>query len=174
MEFRGLAREEPLEYLRKPYRAVLPQITRRGPGCFDLDDFLKAMERHQRHQQVVASLFTDELKNAHIVLWWTHGKFRPAIWCEDLATAVYALALPNFSGRGGLAVCHHCYRFFTPSRVDQECCTPKCENARRAARHRARKRRLKSEPFPLLISQSFMISPRPKSNPPHQLEQSKL
>jgi endogenous inhibitor of DNA gyrase (YacG/DUF329 family) len=84
-------------------------------------------------------LLTRALRRARLVLWW-HDKerrFLPAIYCPDVATALYVRALVGIVGGRALLVCPRCGKPFVQERSDQDYCSIRCREAHRVARWRA-------------------------------------
>jgi hypothetical protein len=79
--------------------------------------------------------------NAQIVLWWMHGSFRPAIYCDDVETALY---IHTFfiapTGGTGFRICPHCTDQFFQDRPNQDYCRPEHREAHRVARWRNKKK----------------------------------
>jgi hypothetical protein len=79
---------------------------------------------------------TQELELARLVLRWDnrHKQFMPAIYCENLTTAMFVdAALRN------LRACPGCDEPFTPSREDQQYCSVQCGGRQRQRRLRERR-----------------------------------
>lgn len=111
-----------------------------GPGFepkTQLQGFMEAFDKAGKHPTVISGVMTEELDSARIVLWWTGSSFTPAVWCEDLRTAVYVLSLPVFAGGRALAICPRCQEMFIQSRPDQTYDNVRCREAHRVARWRA-------------------------------------
>jgi hypothetical protein len=79
--------------------------------------------------------------NAQIVLWWAEERFIPAIFCVDVATALY---LHTFFiapiGEIGFRICPHCHNQFFQDRPNQDYCCPAHREAHRVARFRNEKK----------------------------------
>ena len=104
-------------------------------------DFALDLERASAHPTVVAGLVSNALKDARLVLWWSGSQFVPAIWCEDLESAVYALTLPFFAGGESLGICAWCTSIFVKNRADQNHCCERHANAQRVSKWRRQQRR---------------------------------
>jgi hypothetical protein len=80
------------------------------------------------------------LMNAQIALWWWKGAFRPAIYCNNIETALY---IHNFfiapTGELGWRVCPYCTEQFFQDRTNQDYCVPAHREAHRVARWRNKK-----------------------------------
>lgn len=90
-------------------------------------------------QRRLAVLLSNSLGKARLVLWWRDAESRllPAIYCPDVASALYARALVRFVGGRSFLVCPHCGDFFVQERSDQDYCSIRCREAHRVARWRA-------------------------------------
>jgi hypothetical protein len=104
-------------------------------------NFADEMEKAGAHQTVVAGLASQALREARLVLWWSGKQFIPAIWCEDLEAAVYAVALPMFGGSELLGLCPRCKQIFVRKRSDNDYCTPRHREADRVARWRQKQKK---------------------------------
>ncbi len=111
----------------------------------------------ERHASMVGGLVSFDLQKARLVLWWSHRRFTPAIWCPDLATAFRALALPIFAGSETLGLCRWCKEIFCRRRSDQEYCCKRHSECHRVSRWRAKQRRRK-----LRLSKAKVAAPRRK------------
>lgn len=90
-------------------------------------------------QRILAKVLSNALRKAQLVLWWkdTERRFLPAIYCPDVATALYVSALLGIVGGRALLVCPHCGEPFVRQRSDQDYCSIRCREAHRVARWRA-------------------------------------
>ena len=97
-------------------------------------------------QRILAKVLSNVLGKAQLVLWWKDNerRFLPAIYCPDVATALYVRALVKFVGGKSFLVCPHCGGFFVQQRSDQDYCSIRCREAHRVARWREAKSRRKS------------------------------
>ena len=81
------------------------------------------------------------------VIWWAeHEKrFAPGLFCPDMPTALYALALTRIGEPGGLSVCLRCGKPFLRSRGTgkQSYCNYRCRSAAAMVRYRKRQVRRK-------------------------------
>ena len=86
-------------------------------------------------------LLTRALRRARLVLWWhdEQQRFLPAVYCPDVATALYVCALVRIIGGRALLVCPRCGKPFVQERSDQDYCSIRCREAHRVARWRAAK-----------------------------------
>ena len=96
-------------------------------------------------QRILAEVLSSALGKAQIVLWWqdTKRRFLPAIYCPDVASALYVRALVKFAGGRSFLVCPHCGDFFVQERSDQDYCSIRCREAHRVARWREQQRTTK-------------------------------
>jgi hypothetical protein len=96
-----------------------------------------------RQSQDIRYLFSGvvsgELDSVRLVLWWYGGRFRPALYCLDLKSALFTFILMRTVGRPGWGACPHCGDFFVQKRSDQAYCTIAHREAHRVARWRASK-----------------------------------
>jgi hypothetical protein len=142
MEFRIFGEEGTDE----PWPPELLEMARQRLGPLfqpktELQSVMESFHDAGRHTTVLSALMTDELDGARIVLWWTGSEFVPAVWCQDLRTAVYVLSLPVFARGQALAVCPRCRQMFVQSRPDQTYDSVRCREAHRVARWRADQRK---------------------------------
>lgn len=89
---------------------------------------------------LLSYVLSNELREARLVLWWTSGKFRPALWCPAMKVAFYARFLLGVVGGQGFAVCPHCGKWFVQDRSDQTYCSVSHREAHRVARWRAQQK----------------------------------
>jgi hypothetical protein len=77
---------------------------------------------------------------ALFVIWWAEHekKFAPGLYCPDMPTALYALALSAIGEAGAVGVCRHCGKPFIRSRGKQSYCNHKCQVAAGMVRYRKR------------------------------------
>jgi hypothetical protein len=84
---------------------------------------------------------SQRVANSKIVLWWMDGEFRPAIYCEDIESALY---IHTFfiapTGGLGFRICPYDGEQFFQDRPNQEYCLPAHREAHRVARFRNRKK----------------------------------
>jgi hypothetical protein len=93
-----------------------------------------------------SGVVSGELDSVRLVLWWSDGRFRPALYCPDLKSALFTFILMKIVAGRGWGVCPHCGDFFIQKRSDQTYCTIAHREAHRVARWRAAKvRRLKKK-----------------------------
>jgi hypothetical protein len=92
--------------------------------------------------------FTKGLEKTQLVVWWAElpNKFAPGIYCENISTALFALALSAIGQPGGIGVCQHCGEAFPRTRARQRYCSARCRVNAGMRRYRAkleRKRKAK-------------------------------
>lgn len=80
---------------------------------------------------------SEALDSVRLVLWWSGKRFRPALYCPDLKSALYTYVLTRVSARRGLGVCPFCGVLFLKKRADQNYCSVAHREAHRVARWRA-------------------------------------
>jgi len=122
----GLSPEETLRYI---------DGLRCGPRASDNPSQLLSYE--------VSKAVRAPLQEAQIVLWWMRGSFRPAIYCNNMTTALYVhtfFVVPT--GGIGFRICPHCSEQFFQDRPNQEYCCPAHREAHRVARWREQKKGL--------------------------------
>lgn len=71
------------------------------------------------------------LRRTRFVVWCynANGVLATGIYCEDVATALYVLALSRMGTLGGIGVCLRCRNTFIRKRVDQHFCSHRCRSA---------------------------------------------
>ena len=92
--------------------------------------------------ELLPKILSRAIEDVRLVLWWsarTH-RFLPAFFCPTARSAALTKATLGFVGKL-VMICPRCGRLFVARRSDQECCTPRCREAQRQARHREEKRR---------------------------------
>lgn len=89
----------------------------------------------------LSEAFTAGLSKTRFVVWWSEvaKKLVPGLYCPDIVTALYALAMWSSGTAGGWAICQRCNRDYPRSRAKQLYCSHKCQVA--AAMKRYRKNR---------------------------------
>jgi hypothetical protein len=100
--------------------------------------------------------FNSRIGQAHPILWRPdRAGMAVGLFCENITTALYLLALELYGRLGGIILCRHCHGAFVPTRKDKRFCKP----SHRAAYHvakaqaRARKRnRARGKPKPTTTS----------------------
>ncbi len=88
-------------------------------------------------EKEISRVVSEGLRDAKLVLWWNGKRFSPALYCEDIATALNVRAMLGFLGGKSLNVCPHCAEPFMRTRSDMEYCSVKHREAHRVARWRA-------------------------------------
>lgn len=83
--------------------------------------------------------FTAGLSKTRFVVWWsnTAKKLLPGLYCPDIVTALYALAMWQNGTVGGWGVCQRCGCDYPRSRAKQRYCSHKCQVAAAMKRYRA-------------------------------------
>ena len=92
----------------------------------------------------LSGAFTAGLSKTRFVVWWSDigKKFVPGLYCPDIVTALYALAMWSSGTAGGWAICQKCGADFPRHHPKQLYCTHKCQVA--AAMKRLRDRAKKA------------------------------
>jgi len=91
----------------------------------------------------VSEAFTAGLSKTRFVVWWTDigKKLVPGLYCPDIVTALYALAMWGYGTAGGWAICQKCNSDFARKRAQQLYCSTKCQTAAGMSRHRQKRKR---------------------------------
>jgi hypothetical protein len=91
----------------------------------------------------LSEAFTAGLSKTRFVVWWSDvgKKLVPGLYCSDIVTALYALAMWSSGTAGGWAICQKCMRDYPRSRAKQRYCTHKCQVAAAMQRMRNKKKR---------------------------------
>ncbi len=95
----------------------------------------------------LSKAFTIGLSKTRFVVWWHEAtkKFVPGLYCPDVVTALYALAMWSSGTAGGWAICQRCGENYPRKRAKQFYCGSKCRVA--AAMKRLRdKQKLEAKP----------------------------
>jgi hypothetical protein len=89
----------------------------------------------------LSEAFTEGLSKTRFVVWWSEvaKRFVPGLYCPDMVTALYALAVWSTGTAGGWAICQKCRKDFARKRTKQLYCSTQCQAA--AAMSRLRKKR---------------------------------
>jgi hypothetical protein len=89
----------------------------------------------------LSEAFTAGLSKTRFVVWWHDAskRFVPGLYCPDIVTALYALAMWSSGTAGGWAICQKCRRDFARKRTKQLYCSTQCQAA--AAMRRLRQKR---------------------------------
>lgn len=82
----------------------------------------------------VPRLATELMQDASLVLWYSSGRFIPAIYCKNMRAAIFIRAFLN------LQRCPHCGTIFLPDKENRIYCRPSHGQAHRVARMRAKQR----------------------------------
>jgi hypothetical protein len=98
----------------------------------------------EKAEFALSKAFTAGMSKVRYVVWWSElvKKLIPGLYCPDIMTALYALAMWSSGTDGGLAVCWKCNEPYSRRRDEQNYCT---ENCRAAAAMQRRRARLKSK-----------------------------
>lgn len=69
------------------------------------------------------------LLRTRFVVWWHKAsrRFVPGLYCPDIVTALYALAIWSTGTAGGWAICPKCQRDFVRKHPNQIYCKPPCQ-----------------------------------------------
>jgi hypothetical protein len=79
----------------------------------------------------LSEAFTAGLSKTRFVVWWSElsKKFVPGLYCPDIVTALYALAMWSSGTAGGWAICQKCSKDFARKRAKQLYCSARCQTA---------------------------------------------
>lgn len=90
----------------------------------------------------LSQAFTAGLTRTRFVVWWSAvgKKLVPGLYCPDIVTALYALAMWSSGTAGGWAICQRCKKDYPRSRAKQRYCSHKCQVAAAMQRMRDKKR----------------------------------
>jgi hypothetical protein len=153
----ALLRAGPEHPLRSPVPPDVPEslVKDFAAGKYTSRFMIERMEHHLGlrpgpHAQkdprwLLSYVISMELQKSRFVLWWTREKFRPAIWCPDIKTALYARVLLGVVGGKGFCMCPHCSLWFVQDRPDQTYCSISHREAHRVARWRAQQKLKETE-----------------------------
>lgn len=91
--------------------------------------------------------FTTGLSKTRFVVWWSDddGKLVPGLYCPDIVTGLYALAMWSSGNVGGWAICQRCRKGFMRRRARQLYCSQSCQVATAMQRHRHKLKCAKAE-----------------------------
>jgi hypothetical protein len=86
----------------------------------------------------LSEAFTAGLSKTRFVVWWSDvaERFVPGLYCPDIVTALYALAMWSSGTAGGWAICQRCNKDYPRSRAAQLYCSHKCQVAAAMKRYR--------------------------------------
>ena len=76
------------------------------------------------------------------MVWWSDAgkKLVPGLYCPDIVTALYALAMWSKGTAGGWAICQKCGEDFPRSRAKQLYCSHRCQVAAAMKRMRSNRK----------------------------------
>lgn len=99
----------------------------------------------------LSKAFTAGMSRVRYVVWWSElvKKLIPGLYCPDIMTALYALAMWSSGPDGALAVCLKCNEPYSRRRADKDYCSERCRSAAAMQRRRNRlklKAQLDTEP----------------------------
>lgn len=129
-------------------RATQPRLKR----AEETDDYsvLSGIEINGKIVSPILTLmeaFTAGLSRTRFVVWWSddEGKLGPGLYCPDILTGLYALAMWSSGNVGGWTICQRCRKGFTRRRAKQLYCSHRCQVAAAMQRHRHRLKSTKVE-----------------------------
>jgi len=87
----------------------------------------------------LSEAFTAGLSKTRFVVWWSEiaKKLVPGLYCPDIVTALYALAMWGSGTSGGWAICQRCKKDYPRSRAKQRYCSHRCQAAAAMKRYRS-------------------------------------
>ena len=90
----------------------------------------------------LSEAFTEGLSKTRFVVWWSEvaERFVPGLFCPDIVTALYALAMWSTGTAGGWAICQKCRKDFARKRTKQLYCSTQCQAAAAMSRLRQKRR----------------------------------
>ena len=90
----------------------------------------------------LSEAFTEGLSKTRFVVWWSEvaERFVPGLYCPDIVTALYALAMWSTGTAGGWAICQKCRKDFARKRTKQLYCSTQCQAAAAMSRLRHKRR----------------------------------
>jgi len=127
----------------KPSPKLLKELSSEGRNSEEIElfalelGFARLGEVDDR--DMLSCRLSEALAPVRLVLWWSGKRFRPALYCPDVKSALYAYVLTRVSASGGLGVCPFCGILFRKVRSDQNYCSIRHREAHRVARWRAAK-----------------------------------
>jgi hypothetical protein len=94
----------------------------------------------------LSEAFTLGLSKTRFVVWWSDvgKKLVPGLYCPDIVTALYALAMWSSGTPGGWAICQKCNKDYSRSRAKQLYCSHRCQVAAGMQRYRINLEKAKS------------------------------
>ena len=97
----------------------------------------------------LSEAFTVGLSKTRFVVWWSDvgKKFAPGLYCPDIVTALYALAMWGSGTAGGWAICRKCNKDYPRSRAKQLYCSHRCQVAAGMKRYREKIERAEKSKF---------------------------
>ena len=113
-----------------------------GPMGFNIVESSKISVVRKTAAFALSEALTEGLSKIRFVVWWFESKRKlvPGVYCPDIVTALYALAMWANGTRGAWAICRRCNKDYLRSRVDKTYCTTKCQVAAAMQRHRKKKK----------------------------------
>lgn len=141
--------------LEETYQGQFGPVTARTP----ITQFSEAGEFHfvlrpnvetklVLHRRIIQSLeeaefalskaFTAGMREARFVVWWHNyaRKLVPGLYCPDILSALYAIAMWSSGTAGGWAICQKCKLDYPRRRAKQKYCTSNCQAAAAMQRRR--------------------------------------
>jgi len=90
----------------------------------------------------ISEAFTEGMSKTRFVVWWSDigRKLVPGLYCPDIVTALYALAMWSYGTAGGWAICQKCNSDFARRRAKQLYCSGRCQAAAGMVRLRQKRK----------------------------------
>jgi len=133
-------------------KPTFTSLVERPPGRKAIPHVNPVLERHGRTVKWSATInavcktvpfalsetFTEGLSKTRFVVWWSEvgKKLVPGLYCPDIVTALYALAMWSSGTAGGWAICQKCNKDYPRRRAKQLYCSHKCQVAAGMQRYR--------------------------------------
>ena len=123
------------ESIHKSPRAVRSELER---GKKILEENATISAKVTTAACALSEAFTAGLSKTRFVVWWSDvgKKLVPGLYCPDIVTALYALAMWSSGTAGGWAICQKCGEDYPRSRAKQRYCSHRCQVAAAMKRHR--------------------------------------
>lgn len=70
------------------------------------------------------------MQNSVMVVWWhfKEKRFASGIYCHDLKSALYVLAMFNLGQKGGIRICRSCGDTYIKTNLTKTWCSPRCRS----------------------------------------------
>ncbi len=127
--------------LQRGLSALFEAVWARSGGEPDLHFHLYA-EARQTPAYALCKIMNRGIQQSQFIVWWVERERRlaPGLYCEDVSSALFALALIGRGRPGSLCVCLRCGAPFFARRGKQAYCSHRCQTAAAMMRYRANKK----------------------------------